>query len=83
MLLYYSRILTHLCYHVQTNDVYADMLNDDMYDTSDYPVDHPLHSLKNKKVLGKFKDECNGKPLLNLLGLDPKCILLILVKVVK
>ena len=30
------------------------------FDTSDFPKDHPLHSTVNKKVLGKFKDECVG-----------------------
>ena len=31
-----------------------------MYDTSNYPQDHPLYSGTNKKVLGKMKDECGG-----------------------
>ena len=35
----------------------------DLYDTSDYPKEHPLHSNTNKKVLGKMKDECAGAPL--------------------
>lgn len=30
-------------------------------DFSDYPEDHPNHDKTNKKVLGKFKDELNGK----------------------
>ena len=30
----------------------------ELYDTSDYPPEHPLHSIANKKVLGKMKDEC-------------------------
>ncbi|KAF6198042.1 hypothetical protein GE061_007788 [Apolygus lucorum] len=33
----------------------------DYMDTSDYPQDHPYFSVKNKKVLGKFKDEMNGE----------------------
>ena len=49
--------------NIQTDDVNKDMEeNKDMYDTSDYPEDHFLHSKKNKKVLGKMKDEINGKP---------------------
>ena len=32
----------------------------DYFDTPDYPKDHELHSVKNKKVLGKIKDENNG-----------------------
>ena len=34
-----------------------------LYDTNDYPKEHPLHSNTNKKVLGKMKDECAGAPL--------------------
>jgi len=30
-------------------------------DFSDYPKDHPNYDATNKKVLGKFKDEMNGK----------------------
>ena len=37
--------------------------NLDLYDTSDFPKDHPLHSQKNRKVLGKMKDECAGVPI--------------------
>ena len=32
----------------------------DLYDTSNYPKDHPLFSAANKKLLGKMKDECGG-----------------------
>ena len=32
----------------------------ELYDMSDYPKDHPFHSVKNKKVLSKMKDECAG-----------------------
>ena len=40
-----------LLLNIQTDDVYKDMEeNKDMYDTSDYPEDHFLHSKKNKKV---------------------------------
>ena len=43
-----------LMYHVETDDIYADMLEDlDKFDTSDYPPDHLLHSNTNKKVIGK------------------------------
>ena len=44
-----------------TEDVYKDMETGlYYYDISDFPKDHPLHSQKNKKVLGKMKDECAG-----------------------
>jgi hypothetical protein len=47
---------------IETKDVYKDMLSiSDYLDTSDYSTDHFLYSEKNKKVIGKFKDELNGK----------------------
>ena len=50
-----------LLLEIKTEDVYKDMgENLDYYDTSDFSKDHPLHSQKNKKVLGKMKDECAG-----------------------
>ena len=44
----------------------------ELYDTSDYPPEHPLHSIANKKVLGKMKDECAGRPIAEYVGLRPK-----------
>ena len=62
-----------LCYEIITNDVYADMLHDcEQFDTSDYPLDHPNYSDTNKKVLGKFKDETAGKPIVEFVGLKSK-----------
>ena len=47
---------------IQTEDVYKDMQEHSwMYDTSNYPKDHPLYDAANKKVLGKMKDECGKK----------------------
>ena len=43
----------------------------DQYDTSNYPPDHFLHSLANKKVLGKITDECTGTPTAEFHGLVP------------
>ena len=43
-----------------------------MFDTSDYPKDHPQHSDDNKKVLGKFKDEAMGVAISEFVGLRPK-----------
>ena len=53
-----------LLLEIQTEDIYEDMGRHlELYDTSDNPEHHPLHSLENKKVLGKMKDECSGKPI--------------------
>ena len=43
---------------IETEDFYEDMKDmREQFDTSAYPKEHGLHSNKNKKVLGKFKDE--------------------------
>lgn len=62
-----------LLLHVETDDVYRDMEKHiNLYDTSDFPKEHYLYSTKNKKVLGKMKDECAGKPIIEYVGLRPK-----------
>ncbi|KAL9971964.1 hypothetical protein ACROYT_G018195 [Oculina patagonica] len=62
-----------LLVEIETEDVYEDMRVDkEKYDTSDYPKDHPLFCEKNKKVLGKMKDECAGKPIAECVCLRPK-----------
>ena len=62
-----------LMLEIQTEDVYKDMARHaDVYDTSDYLKDNPLHSRANKKVLGKMKDECAGRPIAEYVGLRPK-----------
>ena len=44
-------------------NLYDNMLrNQDLYDFSEYPTDHPNYSEMNNKVLGKFKDELNSMP---------------------
>src|SRR5699024_7576412 len=51
-----------LIYEVETEDLYEDFKDmQDLLDTSDYPKDHFLYSNENKKVVGKMKDEMNGK----------------------
>ena len=58
---------------IETEDVYKDIkANENFYDTSDYPKEHPLHSTVNKKVLGKMKDECVGTPISEYVGLRSK-----------
>ena len=43
-----------------------------MFDNSDYPKDNPYHFNENKKVIGKFKDESNGVPIIEFVGLKSK-----------
>ena len=57
-------------FHCETDDVYKDMLlSMELFDTSDCPVDHILCSGHNKKSLSKMKDEVNGKPISEFVGL--------------
>lgn len=62
-----------LLFSCETNDVYEDMeASQDYFDTSDYPDEHFLQSDLNKKVLGKMKDETNGRPISEFVGLRSK-----------
>ncbi|CAR99753.1 Protein CBG25359 [Caenorhabditis briggsae] len=65
-----------LIYDIKTEDFYKDAEEDidfqKYFDFSDYPKDHVLYSEENKKVVGKFKDELNGKIMTELLALKPK-----------
>jgi len=56
-----------------TDDIYEDFRGiHDYMDFSDYPINHPNYDKSNKKVLGKFKDEPNGKIIAIFIGLKPK-----------
>jgi len=58
---------------IKTQDLYEDMKGDsEWYDCSNYQPSHPLYSVHNKKVLGKFKDECAGALVREFIGLRPK-----------
>ena len=58
---------------IKTKDIYKDLKQvQDELDTSDYPKDHPLYSVDNKKVIGKFKDELNGKIMNEIIFLKSK-----------
>uniref|UniRef100_A0A1I7X6A5 DNA-directed DNA polymerase n=1 Tax=Heterorhabditis bacteriophora TaxID=37862 RepID=A0A1I7X6A5_HETBA len=62
-----------LIYDIKTEDVYEDMEEfRSHFDFSDYPKGHVLFSEENKKVVGKFKDEINGKIMTELVALKPK-----------
>ena len=67
-------ILDSLLYEIGGVDIYDVMAqNEDEFDLSDYPFDHPLYNKHNKKVIGKFKDELNSIALEEFVGCLPKC----------
>lgn len=84
MVKYYGRDKIAICYMdtdsyiywIKTEDMYYDLQNfpySDDFDFSDYPKHHPLYDNgKNKKVLGKFKDEANGELLKEIIALASK-----------
>ena len=62
-----------LCYEIETEDVYGDFYADkDKFDNPDYLTDHPYHFTRNKKVIGKIKDETAGVPIVEFIGLRSK-----------
>lgn len=62
-----------LCYVIETDDMYQDMHDSkELYDMSNFDESSPFFDKTNKKVLGKFKDECDGKPPEEFVGLRPK-----------
>ena len=63
-----------LCYHIKTNDMYQDMREDKhLFDQSGYSGEG-FRSVENsnKKVIGKFKDETDGVPIVEFCGLRSK-----------
>ena len=60
--------------NIKTNDFYSDIANDveKRFDTSNYEVNRPLPTGKNKKVIGLMKDELGGKTITELVTLRPK-----------
>ena len=60
--------------NIKTNDFYRDIANDveKRFDTSNYEVNRPLLTGKNKKVIGLMKDELGGKIITNFVTLRPK-----------
>jgi hypothetical protein len=73
-----------LCYSIKNNDIYELIKNNKQnFDLSDYPDNHPIFlnetiedikkfKNENKKVIGKMKDECAGKPITQFIGLRSK-----------
>ena len=48
------------------------MAKTNLIDNSDYPKNSPYHCNVNKKVIGKFKDEACGIPIVECIGLKSK-----------
>ena len=62
--------------NIMTDDIYEDLEETEFnnyFDFSDYSKEHELYNKNNKKVLGKFKDELNGKLMTEFIALSPKC----------
>ena len=62
-----------LTYEIETKDAYKDFFKDkNKFDNSDYPENSPYFNKTNKKVIGKFKDEAAGVPVVEFVGLRSK-----------
>ncbi|XP_053379108.1 uncharacterized protein LOC123541547 [Mercenaria mercenaria] len=62
-----------LCYEIKTKDAYEDFYKDkDLFDNSDYDSNSKFYFDNNKKVIGKFKDEAAGIPIVEFVGLRSK-----------
>ena len=59
---------------VKTEDFYKDIANniEKRFDTSNYEVDRPLPTGKNKRVIGLTKDELGGRVITEFVALRPK-----------
>ena len=60
--------------HIKTEDFYKDIADDveKRFDTSNYEVDRPLPTGKNKKVIGLMKDELGGRIMIEFVASGPK-----------
>ena len=60
--------------NIKTEDFYKNIANDveKRFDTSNYEVNRPLSTGKNKKVIGLMKDELGGKIITEFVTLRPK-----------
>ena len=55
---------------IKLNDIYLELRP--IFDSSNYPLDHPLYSTTNKARLGCFKDETGGCEIKEMVLLKPK-----------
>ena len=60
--------------NIKTNYFYKDIANhvENRFDTSNYEVNRPLPTGKNKKIIGLMKDELGGKIITEFVTLRPK-----------
>ena len=60
--------------HIKTNDFYKDIASgvENSFDTSNYEVNRPSPTGKNKKVIGLMKDELGRKIITEFVTLRPK-----------
>ena len=60
--------------NIKTKDFYEDIANDveKRFDTSNYEVNRPLPTRKNKNVIGLIKDEFGGKIMIEFVALRAK-----------
>ena len=66
--------------NIKTNDFYKDISNnvENRFDTSNYEVNRPLPTGKNKKFIGLMKDELGGKIITEFVTLRPKTYSLVM-----
>ena len=59
---------------IKTKDFYEDIADDveERFDTSNYRVDRPLPTRKNKKAIGLMKDELGGRIIIEFIAVRPK-----------
>ena len=60
--------------NIKTEDFYEDIANDveKRFDASDYEIDRPLPTGKNKQMIELMKDELGGKIITKFIALRPK-----------
>ena len=59
-----------LMYEIETECLWKDLeKRKELYDFSNYDVNHPLYSNQNKRAILKFKDECGGVAVTEWIGM--------------